>query len=376
MDDLKVFARFNYFFLFLGVELAEYCSTMLLDKTPDGKESKNEKYYLLSDIVPLDNQLRRDLQQERLDKVLSHQKLERDDTRYERECLFCRTVVKESRANFLSHLFEKHNFHIAKTENLVFIGDLIEMLSNKLDSCICVYCEKVFKDRNILKEHMRKKVHKRINPSNKEYDRFFVSNYLEMGKNWQSYLKACGAPKAHRSSSSVNSGKSKRSQKESSSEDDKDWSDWEEKDSISIICLFCKHSESKYDEIMSHILEKHHFDFSTLTKTLNFYEKVKIVNYIRRQVHLLRCISCDSEYQNSSDLLLHMTKDMHLKLDDSKLWNQPEFYFPTYEDDGLLFCLEDNEDSGDESNLSVKVKSNAIEPTNISEEVALSCLQD
>lgn len=349
---------------------------MLLDQTPDGKESKNEKYYLLSDIVPLDNQLRRDLQQERLEKVLSHQKLERDDIHYERECLFCRTVVKNSRANFLSHLFEKHNFHIAKTENLVFIGDLIEMLSHKLDSCICVYCEKVFKDRNILKEHMRKKVHKRINPSNKEYDRFFVSNYLEMGKNWQSYLKACGAPKPHRSSSSVNSVKSKRSQKESSSEDDKDWSDWEEKDSISIICLFCKHSESKYDEIMSHIRDKHYFDFSTITKKLNFYEKVKIVNYIRRQVHLLRCISCDSEFQNSNDLLLHMTKDMHLKLEDSKLWNQPEFYFPTYEDDGLLFCLEDNEDSGDESHLPVNVEPDAIEPPNISEEVALSCLRD
>lgn len=32
---------------------------------------------------------------------------------------------------------------------------------------------------------MRKKLHKRINPENKEYDRFYIVNYLEMGKTWK-----------------------------------------------------------------------------------------------------------------------------------------------------------------------------------------------
>lgn len=49
----------------------------------------------------------------------------------------------------------------------------------------CIYCEKTFTDRNVLKEHMRKKLHKRINPANKSYDRFYVVNYLEIDKNWQ-----------------------------------------------------------------------------------------------------------------------------------------------------------------------------------------------
>lgn len=32
---------------------------------------------------------------------------------------------------------------------------------------------------------MRKKLwHKRINPENKEYDRFYIVNYLEPGKTW------------------------------------------------------------------------------------------------------------------------------------------------------------------------------------------------
>ena len=42
----------------------------------------------------------------------------------------------------------------------------------------CLFCEKLFKDRTSLKDHMRKKQHKKINPKNKEYDRFYMINYL------------------------------------------------------------------------------------------------------------------------------------------------------------------------------------------------------
>lgn len=42
----------------------------------------------------------------------------------------------------------------------------------------CLYCEKVFRDKNTLKDHMRKKQHRRINAKNKEYDKFYIINYL------------------------------------------------------------------------------------------------------------------------------------------------------------------------------------------------------
>lgn len=51
----------------------------------------------------------------------------------------------------------------------------------------CLYCERIFKDRTVLKEHMRKKQHKRINPENEKYDRYYIINYLEMGKNWRDF---------------------------------------------------------------------------------------------------------------------------------------------------------------------------------------------
>ena len=44
--------------------------------------------------------------------------------------------------------------------------------------CTCLFCEKEFKEWSILKDHMRKKGHKRLDPKNKEYDRFYVINYL------------------------------------------------------------------------------------------------------------------------------------------------------------------------------------------------------
>lgn len=45
----------------------------------------------------------------------------------------------------------------------------------------CLYCEKVFRDKNTLKDHMRKKQHRRINAKNKEYDKFYIINYLVSG---------------------------------------------------------------------------------------------------------------------------------------------------------------------------------------------------
>lgn len=42
----------------------------------------------------------------------------------------------------------------------------------------CLYCEKTFRDKTTLRDHMRKKSHRRINANNREYDRFYVINYL------------------------------------------------------------------------------------------------------------------------------------------------------------------------------------------------------
>lgn len=43
---------------------------MLMDVTPDGEYSPDETYYLLSDVLPEDKELREGLQEKRLVKIL------------------------------------------------------------------------------------------------------------------------------------------------------------------------------------------------------------------------------------------------------------------------------------------------------------------
>lgn len=84
---------------------------------------------------------------------------------------------------------EQHNLQLGNPQNLVFIEDLVNIVDQKLQALSCIFCEGVFPERNVLKEHMRKKLHKRINPANSEYDRFYIVNYLEVGKSWRAIEK-------------------------------------------------------------------------------------------------------------------------------------------------------------------------------------------
>lgn len=54
-------------------------------------------------------------------------------------------------------------------------------------------------------------------------------------------------------------------------------------------CLFCDKSFENETEILNHMNDSHKFDFRSniLKNDLSFYEQVKMINYIRRQVLLL-----------------------------------------------------------------------------------------
>lgn len=145
-------------------------------------EPVNSKYYLLSTLIKADLELRHNLQ---LDYVLKVQEFERTDTSFMRLCLFCRLNFEGKRRDYLKHLSEQHNLQFGSSDNLVFVEELLDVIEEKFNNLICIYCEKVFPEKMVLKEHMRKKLHKRINPRNKCYDKYFIVNYLEVGKNWQ-----------------------------------------------------------------------------------------------------------------------------------------------------------------------------------------------
>ncbi|XP_028173320.1 zinc finger protein 277 [Ostrinia furnacalis] len=350
---------------FKDQNLQYFCTTMLLDSKPDGTKSKDEEYFLLSDVLPEDKELRANLKQTKLEKLLERHQFEREDKNYERECLFCRYVSKTTRTHYLNHLYEKHNFHIAKPENLIFIDDLVNLVASKLESLQCIYCEGHFKDRTILKEHMRKKGHKRINPDNKEYDKFFLVNYLDDKTKPKSIYKQYYKSQPHRSADYEH---------DSNVDSDPDWSDWTEENGPQITCLLCKHTEMEYENILDHMERQHEFSFTNVTAGQNFYHKVKIVNYIRRQIHLKQCLSCDTKFDDLKNLEKHIKETSHHVLSKEK-WDQPEYYFPTYEDDLFLCFIQDDDESWWSSDEQEVERSNSLSD-NISKEMALAVLDD
>jgi len=194
-----------------------------------------------------------------------------------------------------------------------------------------LFCEKLFKDRTALKDHMRKKQHKKINPKNKEYDRFYVINYLELGKTWEDIQNENEEEEEYRTEGSAG---------------EDDWSDWTG-DLPPSVCLFCETSSPTTNEVLQHMREKHLFDFLAIKCALglDFYHQVKIVNYIRRQVYKQNCVKCQENFSSRLAVLEHMEKAQHFALpEDKTAWDQPQYFFPTYENDSLLCSLEDDED--------------------------------
>lgn len=97
--------------------------------------------------------------------------------------------MKGRRCDYLTHLSDDHNIRLGNPQNLVYIDELLDRISEKLEALQCLYCEKTFPDRVTLKEHMRKKQHKRIHPSNQSYDKYYAVNYLDPDRKWHSIEK-------------------------------------------------------------------------------------------------------------------------------------------------------------------------------------------
>lgn len=351
-------------------KLPEYCTTMHLDHLPDGTPSKEEKYFLLADILPLDNELRSKLQVKRLEMALAQHQFERTDTTFERVCLYCRDIIKPTRADYLVHLFSKHFLQLGKSENLVYVDELIDTVQDKMANLICIYCEKEFKDRPILKEHMRKKGHKRINPDNKNYDKFFLVNYknekqssygqrMKHAKQPNAKTRVAAKPSQHsvhekrqqQQTTRTNASRENRSnRRDELSFSDTDGSDWEGEQEV-LTCLYCPLNNTDFNKLKLHIKEEHHVDFDRLTEKLSFYDRVKIVNFVRRQMHLLKCLTCGEQFTTTGDLQQHLRQQQHYGIGKREQWDLSEYFFPTYEDDAFLCSLDDTHDTDDEAEV-------------------------
>uniref|UniRef100_A0A8V0XAA3 Zinc finger protein 277 n=1 Tax=Gallus gallus TaxID=9031 RepID=A0A8V0XAA3_CHICK len=189
--DVKLVADFKRYVLYWKKRFAEqpvtdFCSVIRTNSEAPLEEQDN--YFLLCDVLPEDRLLREQLQQKRLVRnytyflfkreILEQQQQERYDTSFHSMCMFCDQEFTGNRSVLLNHMAREHAFNIGLPDNIVNCYEFLAVLQEKLDNLQCLYCEKVFRDKNTLKDHMRKKQHRRINAKNKEYDRFYIINYL------------------------------------------------------------------------------------------------------------------------------------------------------------------------------------------------------
>ncbi len=232
-----------------------------------------------------------------------------------------------------------HNFSVGKPDNIVFVRELLDLLDKRLTDNVCIYCEKVFKSREVLKEHMRKKGHKKINPKNASYDKFYIVNYQELDRKWEEIARDNFSdddelPTGFESDDS-----------DSECAEDNRWGDWVG-EQRSAVCLFCPAMYGEINDLLTHMTSIHDFDFQHVRNTLklSYYRQVKLINYIRRHVHLRKCIFCREEFKTKESFDKHMATESHMKVpeESSDTWDQTEYYFPTYENDELLYMLDDD----------------------------------
>ncbi|XP_069048508.1 zinc finger protein 277 isoform X1 [Lepisosteus oculatus] len=328
ISDVKLIADFQRYILYWKKRFAEhpiteFCSVIRTNS--EGPVERQEDYFLLCDVLPEDRVLREQLQQKRLEAILEQQQKERNETIFHRTCMFCTEEFTGNRSFLLNHMAKEHDFNMGLPDNIVFCEQFLDTLQRKLDNLQCLYCERTFRDRTTLKDHMRKKQHRRINAKNQEYDRFYVINYLELGKTWEEVQS--------------------EDDREMMEDHDDDWSDWQDHP-VCAVCLFCEHQSETMDRIYSHMEETHGFDLHKIKAELglNFYEQVKLVNFIRREIHQCQCYGCQDKFSSKTQVLEHLMEAKHvMALTEKHKWDQPQYYFPTYENDALLCALSDSE---------------------------------
>ena len=269
---------------------------------------------------PEDFKLRQEIKASDLKSLLKQLEFERNDTNFKRNCIFCRKVFEGNRNILFRHLVNDHNFNVGNPDNIVNCMQFLDLLEQKLNRLECLYCEKTFKSWDILKEHMRKKGHKQLHPNNKQYDKYYVINYSS-DKDWRELklevdndLDNC----------------------------EEEWDDWSE-DNVDqqCICLFCPKMCAEINRFKSHLKEIHGFDFETHILSLEFYSRIKAINYIRRSIHQKKCHKCGQTSATCDDLLVHLDFSEHSKqIPDQNQYDSPEYYFSTFEDDNLLHFLD------------------------------------
>jgi len=118
------------------------------------------------------------------------------------------------------------------------------------------------------------------------------------------------------------------SSEESEEDGEEIWDDWVEDVPNDAQCLFCEMVSSSPSACMEHMSSDHDFNFRALQIewSLDFYESVKLVNFIRQQVKERICIRCGEQQDSENNLLAHMKSQGHFfPARDADFWKNQEY---------------------------------------------------
>lgn len=318
------------------LDLREYCIVFNTNCEPGAKEPQ-DTFFLLCDRLPEDRKLRKTLSQIKLNYVVEQKERERSETRFSRQCIYCSKIIAGGVAISFHHLTFDHGFSIGNPDNIVFGEKLLNILQDKLQKLQCIYCEKVFKNHVILREHMRKKQHRCLNPKDTQYDRFYLLNYLKPGTPWEEVKQDLDSESDRESCSG-------REDVCNGPAEEQMWTDWRGEEVAPITCLFCHYTTTQIPGgLFQHMNQHHNFNFELQTSQLNFYQRVKVVNFIRSHIINNACICCANIFNSNNELLCHMKDRSHYKLPGSHKWDRGRFHIPVIPNDGFLYHMEDNE---------------------------------
>lgn len=172
-------------------------------------------------------------------------------------------------------------------------------------------------------EHMRKRNHREVNPNNNYYDKFYIINYLELGKRWLEVL-------AEDFEDSMPTFES------DDEEEDEAWNEWNEdnidEDQFRVVCLFCNNNQETVAALLSHMNDNHNFDFLKFIheERMGIYERSKFINFLRKQNY------------NSPNKDAHTESESPkpAKLPKREEWDVEEELVPMFDNDHFLWLLE------------------------------------
>ncbi|EPZ32928.1 Zinc finger, C2H2 domain-containing protein [Rozella allomycis CSF55] len=221
--------------------------------------------------------LRNELHKEKLDKLLHRQEEERIETKA-RQCLFCKKVFTNKRS-YVRHMYIEHSFNIGAPDNIVLFDDFMSLLKKKLDE-----------------------------------------NYVELKKEIN-----------------LNDEQEILSEKET-------WEDWwdNSKEAQTLSLFGQRYFDTPFDAIME-VKDEFKFDIKefVIAKGLDVYERIKLINYIRRKTSELSCITCNTKFKNSDTLKDHYCNTNHIFLLEKDNFVSSEFLYPILADDPLLWYVDE-----------------------------------